>query len=397
MEVMVLAKREFSTGTLFTVSCTLREYLNNIPSDSNTYEIQREIVKNVYLDALAETLFNDDHIPNIVLVADDKYENIGLTKLNDLQILDGLQRTTRLQAIYAVLNENIEKTNSANEQILKIQQSGPVGAEIIRQARNQIAKKLASGETLTKMLTAFDRIQHFEVWFGLSYEQKVRRMLLLNAGHKSVSVRHQLELLFLTWLPQIKTLSGNRLHIYREKERPSIRFSKERVAGDFHFSHLMAGILALAKGRPVTTNADLIMDIKIGEVNDKFFEEVSNESLIVEVINLLIALDNAAIRSDIEARDKWAGREIVIVGVLAAIGCYAKKNSMEISSALRTAAQALERLPTLNLERFEASRNSLDLSKINIGNVNKNAVFNGMTAILNGSFDGSWAEYFAGY
>lgn len=337
------------------------------------------------MDGLADTLFSDEHIPLIVLVADKIKEVGNFFETTDVQIVDGLQRTTRLQALYVAVQEKIQPTDRVHEISKNILRSGPVGSEIMRQARAQIAERISSGMKPQRLFESFNREQWFEVWGGLSHEQKVKKMLLLNAGHKPVSTRHQLELLFLAWLPRINHIANeDNIRIYREKDKSSIRFSKERKTGEFHFSHLIAGLIALGRGKPVTTNSELIKDLQIEDIGTQFLYELSTEKLISALILLLNELDRIESRDLSSNESKWAGREIVIVGTLAAAGAFAKANSISLVDAVRLCAERLASTTSLCLSDFEKERNNLDLAKVNIGDVNKRAVFRAITTILKG-------------
>lgn len=61
------------------------------------------------MDGLADTLFSDEHIPLIVLVADKIKEVGNFFETTDVQIVDGLQRTTRLQALYVAVQEKFSQ------------------------------------------------------------------------------------------------------------------------------------------------------------------------------------------------------------------------------------------------------------------------------------------------
>ncbi|HHQ4526105.1 TPA: hypothetical protein ACSP1O_004060, partial [Aeromonas veronii] len=65
-------------------------------------------------------------------------------------------------------------------------------------------------------------------------------MLVLNAGHKPVNIKHQLELLFQNLLPIFEGVKSGDVRIVREKNISSAEFSKTREVGIYHFSHLIS-------------------------------------------------------------------------------------------------------------------------------------------------------------
>jgi hypothetical protein len=92
--------------------------------------------------------------------------------------------------------------------------------------------------------------QWFEIWTGLSADEEVRKMLTLNAGHKPVKTRHQLELLFLNLLPILREGEGQGFTLVREKEISATQFSKGRQSGSFHFAHIITSLLSFYEAKP---------------------------------------------------------------------------------------------------------------------------------------------------
>jgi len=93
--------------------------------------------------------------------------------------------------------------------------------------------------------------QWCEVWTGLTADEEVRKMLTLNAGHKPVKTRHQLELLFLNLLPILREGEGHGFTLVREKEISATQFSKRRPSGSFHFAHIITSLLSFYEAKPV--------------------------------------------------------------------------------------------------------------------------------------------------
>ena len=79
---------------------TLKEYVESIPDDFENYGIQREIVNNIYLDKLVDTVLKKRYIPSISLVVKGRLDGKSSIESSELKILDGLQRTYRLKVIY---------------------------------------------------------------------------------------------------------------------------------------------------------------------------------------------------------------------------------------------------------------------------------------------------------
>src|SRR5689334_19852767 len=85
----------------------LLEYLENLKEDFYKFSIQRKIVKNQYLDTLISTIEQRDPIPIITLTYNDKNIKVNVgdilnINMQNVEILDGLQRTFRLWAYYTL-------------------------------------------------------------------------------------------------------------------------------------------------------------------------------------------------------------------------------------------------------------------------------------------------------
>ena len=80
------------------------------------------------------------------------------------------------------------------------------------------------------------------------------------------------------------------------------------------------------------------------------------------------------------------------------MGKYIYESKTSVLNGLGLLRNKIVKNPKImRLEDFEVQRNSLDLAKINIGNVNKKAVYNGVYNILIEQEDFiDWALYFKG-
>eukprot|EP01047_Picozoa_sp_COSAG01_P028049 COSAG01_NODE_1872_length_9006_cov_523.219153_2_plen_83_part_00 len=68
MKAKILDHREGNGATCYLCSISLEDYIDGLPPTFQNFEIQRQIVNNVYLDRLIETVLEKRHIPPIVLV-----------------------------------------------------------------------------------------------------------------------------------------------------------------------------------------------------------------------------------------------------------------------------------------------------------------------------------------
>ncbi len=116
MKAQVLDQRSENKSTCYLVKILLKDYIENLPKDYKDYDIQREIVANTYLDDLLSTIVNKTHIPPIVLILDGDFQVVENTlEFSSFKILDGLQRTFRLNAIWNTITLFIAELEKGDE------------------------------------------------------------------------------------------------------------------------------------------------------------------------------------------------------------------------------------------------------------------------------------------
>ncbi len=406
MKAKILDEFNDENSTCYLSSINLEDYISGLPDNYKSYEVQREIVNNSYLDNLISTIINHNHIPPIVLVVDE--ENYELQdsslEISEFKILDGLQRTFRLKMIYDTIKLLDYTIENEGEEVYKLSK-----LQLNRKFKNQLLEinsnssilyeltNLAKTESKSKLKDLYDRQQWFEIWAGLNADQEVTKMLILNAGHKPVKTKHQLELLFRNIIPILQKVEFNNFQLVREKELGSIQYSKSRVPGQFHFSHIITSVLSLSEGKPLTTNTNLIQKTQSNYFNDEVFDKFLHIDFLKEFIRTLLKIDEIISQTFSDIGIKWMGRETSLVGMFAATGKYLDENHVSPTKALIHLKETILRDPQiLDLQEFENQRNNLDLAKINIGSVNKKAVYEGLSSILiaNSHEKIQWSKYF---
>ncbi|ANS87439.1 hypothetical protein VSVS12_03739 [Vibrio scophthalmi] len=219
-------------------------------------------------------------------------------------------------------------------------------------------------------------------------------MLLLNAGHKSVSNKHQIEIIFHNYLYEIGKELDDKFEVLKEKDISSIVSNKNRKVGQFHFSNIITTMLSLIYKKPITVNASFLSEVQDFSESNEYYSLEFND--IQELCKLLFETDFSLHEFYGDSSLQWFGREVVLNGIFAAIGKYADDNDLSHYSALQYARSFLvERPSDLNLNLFDQARQSLSLSKVNIGQVTKKAVFEGMSSLLkNESHSIDWIALF---
>ncbi|MFZ1298621.1 MAG: hypothetical protein WAT16_11290 [Saprospiraceae bacterium] len=406
MKGKILDKIKEKDSTCYLVKIQLKEFVTSLPEGYKDYEVQREIVNNTYLDTLIDTVLEKKHIPPIVLVADaDKFQEASNElQIEEFKILDGLQRTYRLKLIWDSIEFFQTEMLKSHEilELKRIQLSKKYSSTLDNiNSNSKILESIISFHKTNPKIdikSCFDSFQWFEVWTNLTPQEEVRKMLVLNAGHKPVKTQHQLELLFLNLIPIIKKSELKEFELIREKKSNSTVFSKNRVKGQFHFSHLITSILSFHEGKPITANVNLVHKAQSSDFDIDEFDRFFNYDFLHKFIESLLKFDTALETTYNGQGTKWLGREISLVGTFAALGKYMKENELSpLKTIEKFNSEIIENPSILNLTEFENARNNLDLSKINIGTVNKNAVYNGIYALLKGTENSiTWTNYFKG-
>ncbi len=385
---------------------TLKDYVSSLGGDFQDYFVQRAIVTNKFLDQLWETVSRKRHIPTIVLVTNDQKSELQIGEefqINgEIKILDGLQRSARLHAIWntlVFLETEFEDDLELNGARLARKHSSRL--KELDCAPSLFVKMLSTKRTLQKSESLYDFFNNnfiwLEVWVGLTEAEQVKKMLVLNAGHKTVNIKHQIELLFIEYLPLLKEAIPNAT-VYRERDVSSQSYSKNRRPNDFHFAHLISAFESLNSAKPITTNSEFSAAKSFASGDETESDELSRVDL-----ETMQKFAHTISELDSHLSDKigvtWLGREVVLVGLFGAIGKHAKDNYVSALSGLEHFESHIgEYVGSLNLSEFEEVRNSLDLSKVNIGAKNKKAVYEATLEFLDApsleKFD--WRKHFEG-
>ena len=205
----------------------------------------------------------------------------------------------------------------------------------------------------------------------------------LNAGHKPVKVRHQLELLFLYLLPSLRAASSGQF-ILVEKRKLARRSSAK--VGSLAISillTLLAPCLSLLTGKPVAPSTGLIKSLQDDETELSSYAEVLSPAFLNEFVSFLASLDRVVTEQYGNTGALWMGREVSLASLSGAVGAEAVRSATSRESVMRDFLAKVTQHPTiLNLAEFEQVRNSVDLSKVNIGNINRKAIFAAMHIYL---------------
>jgi len=395
MKFRILKEKDFGKGKYWLLAeLNLLEYVESLSEDNFNFDVQRKIVKNKYLDGLLSTIENGEPLPNITLAYHEVLSNVkelSVVDLTDskLDILDGLQRTYRLWAfwkIYQIIKNN--EFQNIREAILRVKSDYPQFFENGIVDSKFFKINFPEGRTKINFEKKYKDFQlYFTVWSNLSESELVKKMLILNAGHKAVSTQHQFEILFLNlW----KSLNDKLTHIrvVREKESDFNQIKRgERSPGEFLFSSIITSLMSLVLAKPQRISSDIIYRYDLMKENDEgtslqYAELIFNSVFIQKLLEKLFDLDKEMEINCGHDGVSWFGKDTTLNGVFAGIGVHLEINTTDQIEDLEIKIlDSFDTLKTvlpdgLNLSKFNAQYDSLNGRSVNIGNLIRTVIMN---------------------
>ena len=410
MKVKILSYKKIRNNKYWIIGCSkLSDYLIAVDKDSENkfnFEVQRKIVRNIYLDKILDTLKKFEPIPFITLTFSFNKEDaeLGSSKtieIDSFNILDGLQRTYRLWAYWKIFKDILKEKHPENVKDfmkeVKVKYPEFFDKSIIN---SKILKNLYNDYSeLDKVFNDYET--YFVIWANLTENEIIKKMLILNAGQKPVSSRHQFELIFLHVEKELQDfLSEKGIKIYREKALEFNRLKKERKSGEYALSTLVTALLSLATGKPQRVSSELIYkyDLMEEERSLSYAEDIFGEDFMKKTLEFLLKLDNKY------SHDKetlvWLGKDTTLTGIFSAIGKYVgiERNvyaSFPREKIIKVFNYLLNSLSDdLKINEFNSYYDSLAGRSLNIGMYIRKVVQYYTLSLLRGQKI-SWKEAFA--
>lgn len=409
MEITVLDIKQVNGKTWALCKGNLLQYLRGLKTDFFEFSVQRKIVNNVYLDSIYKSVLNGEPFPPVTLTYSDTipFDSHGIIEIdeNNIEILDGLQRTYRLWVIlffekiirdsgagdFRSLTDAIKQTKEG-ELVL---QNKFVNPKFIRQILEQRDGKLYI-ETLIEKYSHFD--VYFNIWTQLDDKDIIRRMLVLNAGQKAVSSTHQFELLFLHFFDDKKLHYNPAVTMIREKDKRyrDVQQGKRNI-GEYLMSSIVIALQSFINGRQLRISPVNMINLDDNKLlNDEKVAGYFNADTLSDFINQLYELGEMLSQKSSEYI-KWYGKDTVLSGIFGAMGSFMiDKDGFADVSAIRSVTLEFFKYddPFKLKEYYDAYENNLASTKVNVGNAVRKAIFNYTKDMLNwGKSD--WYKYFS--
>jgi hypothetical protein len=374
----------------------------------------------MYLDLIIDTLVKKEPIPIITLVYTKTDFPINETNQSPIEkeipminvsILDGLQRTFRLWAYYKTYS--CLHTIPATEQLSfldirkRIKDKHPIFFDT-GVLHTKLLKKLIDVDEQRHISRKIDinnlyknSTQDFEFWFGLTPDEIVKKMLVLNAGHKAVSSQHQFELLFLHIWRMISDRHAD-IRLYREKQPKYAQIKKgNREVGEYLFSSVITSLMSLVTERPQRISASLIYQFDLLEEEKTLHcvTEIFCEDFLIKYLNKLRELDQIVLQKNGEDGLKWFGKDTALSGILAGVGLHINAIKLNCNDLLDKTLEALDILKeyfnnnSLNINQFNSHYEQLSAKSVNIGQHIRTIIEKAILGILKGHML-NWDEFF---
>ena len=217
-----------------------------------------------------------------------------------------------------------------------------------------------------------ERPLRVEIWLNIPFGAVAYRMLLLNAGQKPMSMKHQVEILSMKLAEDLRSIPGLEIVM-------SLAAQRRVRAGQFSLAKLSQSFQAWLQGTP---NID---------VRNTVMEQLLAESAIE---TLGTSLSGANAHDDFKALVSWIleidqaiwatesqffGNETVLLGLSAAVGA-AQRND-QLRDRMQRSLNSLRaeviggNSNALAVNRFNELRQGEDVRKVNVGQFTRDMVY----------------------
>jgi hypothetical protein len=344
-----------------------KDYIDLVGKDFDKFEIQRKRVEPKKYSRLKSDFKNGALLPGITLAIEfsqvDKYleliENNRFDKITSMlnekeviYILDGLQRTY-------IINDIIAD-----------------GGQIIE------------GQKLL-----------LEIWFEKEINHLIYRLIVLNSGQKPMSMRHQVELLFMT-LKNSLTKDIDGLELYLEKDG-QIRSKPKKFA----FDRIVNAYYSFLTKSPETDrdnlvvkklNEDDILSSTETELNENYTSFKKYLSKYCELDLELFKVYSGS--EELSNYKNWFSEENTMKAFFAAVSKFKMDEKREarmdvaLEKLLETLKNEQNNSDVINFQQFNNIKSGIDSKKSNVGVALRKTIMDGFREFFMTEGDESFIE-----
>jgi hypothetical protein len=360
LKILGLAQDKRTDTPVVYAQIPISEFLPLVGTEFESFAIQRRREKHKTYERMKKDLIAGALLPSITLAvkpervaairplhAASDYQQlaISLSQPGGVNILDGLQRTYIIKDLQ---DEGVE---------------------------------LNADQTL-----------HLEFWLEESINNLVYRIIVLNAGQKPMSMRHQIELLFSTLKQRLEDKIPS-LEIYRERDQTRRRRSKK-----FALDRLASAYQSYITRSPEVSRENVVaQQIIEADAMDASEEELTTEfNSFLRLLARYCDLDDHVCRiyvqqddeGDIPTGANWFGSENVLQSFFAANSQYAvselqkTRSDKALDHLLSTLAASSQGDDPLGLRRLLEIQQGFNPRKVNIGAATRKLLMNGFKELM---------------
>ena len=341
-----------------TARCDYRWYLCAVASAEQNLEIQRAIIKGTRVYAtLRADLKRGCLMPPIVLAVKslelpdrlgNQFESISAEKV-EKELLAGLfPQLVDVNSGNMYIIDGLQRTNALKQTLEEIPAS---------ERESFLSKEM-----------------RVEIWLNIPFGALAYRMLLLNAGQKPMSIKHQIEILSMKLKEELSTISGIEVIIGSQRRTRK---------GQFQLAKLSETFQAWLQGQPNLDLRNLVMEqlltesaIEVLGSSLKGDRPTQEKDAFMSFIEWLVAIDQSLPDSALQ----FLSNETVLQGLGAAVG-FAERNSTlqpRMEQCLKLLLEKTRSEPLsdpFGIVEFDRLRRGIDPAKVNVGQATRDMVF----------------------
>lgn len=387
MKYIVLDRKVIEKKQWFLCKGNLFDFISTLKRDFSEFQIQRRIVRNGYLDGLLKTVIDEEPMPTITLTCSQAIQSQGSSvevKPDEIEILDGLQRTFRLWVFWmlsdVVTKEHITDYKALADKLRKPDMEYLKRLDFVNAA---YLKNILNVEYRSRVLESYRKYDlYFVVWTGLTDNEVIEKMLVLNAGQRPVSSTHQFELLFLHYFDKERLNYNRNVRLLREKDPDYYKMKHgERKVGQYALSSIIIAIQSFLQAKPLRiASANKVVFEEDTADDARIYRDFFTGDSLSRFINLMYLLDEA-LSSQSQDYQLWYGKDTTLSGLYAAFGAQIKEERT-VEELERIMEKIISLKKDFEIDGYNKAYSELSSVHVNVGQRVREAIFRYTKALL---------------
>lgn len=361
VEALAIDRDDRLQSFCVTAKCTYRDFLQLTTGAEENLDIQRSIIKGSKAYAtLRSDLKRGCILPPIVLAVTVDLSEAPADSLIGRHLKGLSKDLSQIQSENVYVIDGLQRTNAIRQTV----------EELPLQDRD----------------TFLDRFVRVEMWLNIPFSAIAYRMLLLNAGQRPMSVKHQVEVLSSKLVGDLAAVP--QLDIFRVADG-----RRRTQPGQFALAKIAQAFQAWLQGQPNLDLRNTVMEELLAESAIEVLGQTlpagsnkTNQDGFQSYISWLVDLDLALGINNVS----FLANETVILGISAAVGAMERNETLTARvwpalNGLVNAVKVKADSDPLALETFASLRQGIDSSKTNVGVATREMVFNAFKEFIRGA------------